>query len=95
METRKRNPFLMLLGIIFLLGIELVAFQGMEARWFMPFAAMLSAFIGAGIIAGFAGFKVRPKGIDGKGKLDINQTWTLFFIGCMLTEMIVYWLPFD
>ena len=51
-----------------------------HAHW-MVLASILLGAIGSGIINGFAGFLSRPRGIDGKSDIQINQTWMMFILG--------------
>jgi hypothetical protein len=59
-----------------------VSFFNSEHRMILAPIAVLSAFIGTGLMYGFGGFRTMPKQI---GNMDdtpvkINQTWMVFFI---------------
>jgi hypothetical protein len=61
-----------------------VSFFDSEHKVILAPIAILSAFIGTGLMFGFTNFRTRPKHIGNFDKdnikPDINQTWMVFFI---------------
>ena len=49
--------------------------------WYAPIA-ILSAFMGTGLMFGFSGFRTEPKNIGNfdDSRPQINQTWMVFYI---------------
>ena len=61
-----------------------VSFFESEHRVILTPIAILSAFVGTGLMFGFSNYRTRPKHIGNFDKdnikPDINQTWMVFFI---------------
>jgi hypothetical protein len=73
-----------LIGMAFLIGFIYPVLFPDSHQWWHGFAGMLSAFIGSGLINGFKNYAVNPRYIGNADMMPvINQTWMLFFIGCI------------
>jgi hypothetical protein len=74
-----------LIGAFFAIGMPFpVLLTDHPHQWWFAFVALANAFIGAGIMCGFSGYKVGPKKIGNDGVMPvINQVWMMFFIAAV------------
>lgn len=92
MANSRAGGALKLLFVCVGLGFPLLAFNGMEPRWFMPFVAIALSFVGAGFVGSFKDYKDRITGLDGSGKPHVNKTYALFLFFCIPSLIICYWI---
>jgi hypothetical protein len=75
-----------LIGAFFAIGMPFpVLLTDHPHQWWFAFVALASAFIGAGIMCGFSGYKIGPKKIGNDNVMPvINQVWMMFFIAAVI-----------
>lgn len=74
-----------LIGAAFAIGMPFpIILTDHPHEWWFAFVGLASAFIGAGVMCGFSGYKIGPKKIGNDDVMPvINQTWMMFFIAAV------------